>query len=100
MKLEVGKKYVTRNGDVDKIVRDNGGDGNIRFVGLSGETYTEKGRTYNHGENPRDLISEYHSAEPEQTSSPTYNAAYLAAMVMGADHGRATDIAERLEDLV
>ena len=63
MKLEVGKSYVARNGDIEKII---GNDGHMSFPfdGISGRSYTPNGSERLFPESPFDLILE-HNPKPE-----------------------------------
>jgi len=57
MKLEVGKKYVTRKGDVVEIVSKGGRI--YQFEGDNYSTYTGGGSVFFTGESDQDLIGEY-----------------------------------------
>lgn len=63
MKLEVGKSYVARNGDIEKII---GNDGHMSFPfdGISGRSYTPNGSSHYGPDTKFDLIRE-HKPKPE-----------------------------------
>lgn len=65
LKLEVGKRYVRRNGEVSGVI-DRGGSSIYPFYDPSArETYNEDGRYYSKEKSERDFISEYIEPQAE-----------------------------------
>lgn len=75
LKLEVGKKYVNRDGDIIKIIAFSG-EITFPYLGNDGETYTEYGSYLAMGFNQYDLVEECTEPtkpkdEPKQNTSYT-----------------------------
>lgn len=85
MKLEIGKRYVTRSGRTTEPLLSNGGNAKWLFVGkIDGQwvTWTEFGRVLNDQcEDCDDLISEYVEESEKPAIDPQLEQAFLAGLL-------------------
>lgn len=59
LKLEVGKFYITRSGEIDQITGYHPSQDDMSKYSSEYFYYSEEGRMWDHGEHPQDLISEW-----------------------------------------
>lgn len=92
MKLEAGKTYVARNGDIVGPMEKC--EDAFTFDGV---VWMPDGVRWMLDED-RDLIAE-HTPQPKDPTA-TYHIAYIAALAAGADDQHARDIAEAIDKAV
>jgi len=92
MKIELGKKYVTRSGEIVTLKKRDCDDSPWVFISNVGHVYTETGHIFLYAETMNDIVREYISTEEAARNTMEINRAEIARIDASiAIHRHVTD---------